>query len=178
MKTQSDIASKILQHYTLCEYCTGRILSKSVGKPSSKFLGKKLINKFGKPSDKKCYVCKNIFDNLEFMIINIIEKSAIFDFKTFHLGIIIKPSFLERDDYIKSKFKIKGIENIKFSIAKELTKKITRKINASRTTHNPDLFIEANFKEESCKLRAKPLFVYGRYNKKNSKFNTKAKILL
>ena len=166
MKTQSNIASKILQHYTLCEYCAGRILSKSLGKKSSKFLGKKLINKYGKSSDKKCYICKNIFDGFEFMIITIIEKSSSFDFKTFHLGIILKPSFLERDDYIKSKFKIKGIENIKFSIAKELTKKISRKINANRITDDPDLFIQANFKEESCRLRAKSLFVYGRYNKK------------
>ena len=166
MKTQYNIASKILQHYTLCEYCTGRILSKSVGKPSSKFLGKKLISKFGNISEKKCYICKNIFDNLEFMKINIIEKSSRYDFKTFHLGIILKPSFLERDDYIKSKFKIKGVENIKFSVATELTKKISRKINAARISDNPDLFIEANFKEESCRLRAKPLFVYGRYNKK------------
>ena len=166
MKTQSNIASKILQHYTLCEYCAGRILSKSLGKKSTKFLGKKLINKFGKSSDKKCYICKNIFDSFEFMIINIIEKSSNFDFKTFHLGIILKPSFLERDDYIKSKFKIKGVENIKFSIAKELAKKISRKINVNRIIDNPDLFIQANFKEESCKLRAKSLFVYGRYNKK------------
>ena len=166
MKTQSNLASKILQHYTLCEYCAGRILSKSLEKKSSKFLGKKLINKFGKPSDKKCYICKNIFDNFEFMIINIIEKSSGFDFKTFNLGITLKPSFLERDDYIKSKFKIKGIENIKFSIAKELAKKISRKINANRITDDPDLFIQVNFKEEFCRLRAKSLFVYGRYNKK------------
>ena len=166
MKTQSDIASKLLQHYTLCEYCTGRILSKSVNKSSSKFLGKKLINKFGKTSNKKCYICKSIFDSLDFMLINILEKSSGFHFKTFHLGINLKPSFLERDDYIKSKFKIKGIENLKFSIAKELAKKISRKINVKRIMDDPDLFIEANFKEESCRLRARPLFVYGRYNKK------------
>ena len=94
------------------------------------------------------------------------RKSSGFHFKTFHLGINLKPSFLERDDYIKSKFKIKGIENLKFSIAKELAKKISRKINVKRIMDDPDLFIEANFKEESCRLRARPLFVYGRYNKK------------
>ena len=100
------------------------------------------------------------------MIINIVEKSSNLDFKTFHLGITLKPSLLERDDYIKSKFKIKGIENIKFSIAKEMTKKISRKTNSKRIIDDPDLFIQANFKNESCVLRTKPLFVYGRYNKK------------
>ena len=57
------------------------------------------------------------------MLSNIFEKLNNLDFKTFNLGLILKNSFLERDDLIKSKFKIKGIENIKFGIAKELQKK-------------------------------------------------------
>ncbi len=166
MKSQSDTVSKILKNYDLCEYCTGRIISKIVGKPPSKFLGEKFLKKPSKSDHKKCYICKNIFDYLEPVLSNIFEKSSHFDFKTFHLGITLKPSFLERDDYLKSKFKIKGIENIKFGIAKELAKKISRRTNSKRTTDDPDLLIQANFKDESCTLRAKPMFVYGRYNKK------------
>jgi len=173
VKSQSDTVSKILKNYDLCEYCTGRIISKIVGKPPSKFLGKKYLKKLGKSDHKTCYICKNIFDSLEFVISNIFEKSSHFDFKTFHLGITLKPSFLERDDYLKSKFKIKGIENIKFGIAKELAKKISRRTNSKRITDDPDLFIQANFKDESCILRAKPMFVYGRYNKKIRKLPQK-----
>ena len=173
MKSQSDTVSKILKNYDLCEYCTGRLISKIVGKPPSKFLGKKYLKKLGKSDHKTCYICKNIFDSLEFVISNIFEKSSHFDFKTFHLGITLKPSFLERDDYLKSKFKIKGIENIKFGIAKELAKKISRRTNSKRITDDPDLFIQANFKDESCILRAKPMFVYGRYNKKIRKLPQK-----
>lgn len=173
MKSQSDTVSKILKNYDLCEYCTGRLISKIVGKPPSKFLGKKYLKKLGKSDHKICYICKNTFDNLEFVISNIFEKSSHFDFKTFHLGITLKPSFLERDDYLKSKFKIKGIENIKFGIAKELAKKISRTTNSKRITDDPDLFIQANFKDESCILRAKPMFVYGRYNKKIRKLPQK-----
>jgi len=166
VKSQNNIISEILQNYNLCEYCTGRIISKIVGKPSSKFLGKKYLKNFYQPSSEKCYICKNIFDSLDPMLINTLEKLSSYDFKTFHLGIILKPSFLERDDYIKSKFKIKGIENLKFSIAKELAKKISRKTNTNRIADDSELFIEANFKNESCRLRAKPLYIYGRYNKK------------
>ena len=165
MKSQSYTISEILQNYDLCEYCTGRIISKLVGKSPSKFLGKKYLNTFTK-SSKKCYICKNIFDSLDLILLNILEKSSEINFKTFNLGIILKPSFLERDDYLKSKFKIKGIENIKFSIARELAKKISRRTNSKRITDNPDLFIQANLKDESCIFRTKPLFVYGRYNKK------------
>ena len=173
MKSQSDTVSKILKNYDLCEYCTGRIISKIVGKPPSKFLGKKYLKKLGKSDHKTCYICKNIFGSLELVLSNIFEKSSHFDFKTFHLGITLKPSFLERDDYLKSKFKIKGIENVKFTIAKELAKKISRRTNSKRITDDPDLFIQANFKDESCILRAKPMFVYGRYNKKIRKLPQK-----
>ena len=166
MKSQINTISKIINDYDLCEYCTGRIISKIVRKPSSKLLGKKYLEKFNKATGKKCYICKNIFENFDYMLSSIIDKSSTFDFKTFHLGITIKPSFLERDDRIKSKFKIQGIENLKFSIAKELSKKISRKTHSKRISDNPDLFIKANFKDESCMIQTKPLFIYGRYNKK------------
>ena len=166
MKSEYVQISRILKNYDLCEYCTGRFVSKLVGKPSSKLLGKKYLKKFGKSSDTKCYVCKNIFENLDSMLSNIFEKSCNLDFKTFNLGLILKNSFLERDDLIKSKFKIKGIENLKFAISTEMSKKISRKTKSKRIMNDPELFIQANFKDESSTIRTKPIFVYGRYNKK------------
>ena len=173
MKSESIQISRILKNYDLCEYCTGRLVSKLVGKPSSKLLGKKYIKKFGKSHNTKCYVCKNIFENIDFMLSNIFEKSSNLDFKTFNLGLILKNSFLERDDLIKSKFKIKGIENLKFSISAEMSKKISRKTKAKRTMNDPELFIHVNFKDESSTIRTKPIFVYGRYNKKIRKLPQK-----
>ena len=68
------------------------------------------------------------------MLENIYEKTQNIDFKTFNLGLILKPSLLERDDNLKSKFKIKGIENIKFSLSMELAKKISRRTKSKRIT--------------------------------------------
>jgi tRNA pseudouridine synthase 10 len=173
VKSQSNSVSEILKNYDLCQYCAGRIISKLVAKPSSKLLGKKYLKKFGKSSNNKCYICKNTFDNLDFMLSNIFEKSCNLDFKTFNLGLILKHSFLERDDHIKSKFKIKGIENIKFGLSTEMAKKISRRTKSKRIMNDPDLFVQANFKDESCTIRTKPIFVYGRYNKKIRKLPQK-----
>mgnify|MGYP006125319983 CR=1 FL=1 len=173
MKSQNDIISKILKNYVLCEYCTGRIISKLIGKSSSKILGKKYLKKFTKPSNEKCYICKNIFENLEFILGNIHEQVCDIDFKTFNLGLILKPSLLERDDNLKSKFKIKGIENIKFGISTELAKKISRRTKSKKIMNDPDIFIQVNFKDDSCTIRTKPIFVYGRYNKKIRKIPQK-----
>jgi len=82
---------------------------------------------------------------------------------------------MERDDFLKSKFKIKGIENIKFSISNELAKKIAKKTKSKKVSENPDIFLQINFKDESCKIRSKPIFVYGRYNKKIRKISQKIK---
>jgi len=163
---KSHKISRILNNYDLCEYCVGRMISKLVSKKSSKFLGKKYLKIFEKSTGEKCFICKNIFKNLDYMVTHVSEKSSNFDFKTYGLGITLKPSILERDDYIKSKFKIKGIENLKFELAKELSKKISRKTKSDRINDDPELFIQINFKNDSCTLKAKPLVVYGRYNKK------------
>ena len=173
MKPQLVTISKIFKNYDLCEYCAGRLISKFTGKPSSKLLGKKYLKKFCKSSDTKCYICKNIFQNLDTMLSNIYEKSNNIDFKTFNLGLTLKNSFLEKDDYIKSKFKIKGIENIKFGISKEMAKKISQKTKSKRILVDPEMFIQANFKDESCTIRTKPIFIYGRYNKKIRKLPQK-----
>ena len=173
MKSEYVQISRILKNYDLCEYCAGRLISKLVGKTPSKLVGKKYLKKFGKSSSTKCYVCKNIFENLDSMLSNIFEKSCNFDFKTFNLGLILKNSFLERDDLIKSKFKIKGIENLKFAISSEIGKKISRRTKSKKIINDPDLFIQINFKDESSTIRTKPIFVYGRYNKKIRKLPQK-----
>ena len=173
MKSQPTSVSKILKNYNLCEYCAGRILSKLVGKPASKTLGKKLLKKFSKSSNHSCFICKNIFENLDPLLSSIYEKSCDIDFKTFNLGLILKPSILERDDYLKSKFKIQGIENIKFGLSVEISKKISRRTKSQRILDDPDLFIQVNLKNNSSVLRTKPLFVYGRYNKKIRKLAQK-----
>ena len=178
MKSSFDPISNMLKNYDLCEYCTGRMISKSVGKSPSKFLGKKYIKKFTKYPNKKCYICKNVFDRLDTTLSSILEKSSNHNFQTYNLGILVKPSFLERDDYLKSKYKFKGIENIKFGIAMELAKKISKRTNSKRITADPDLFIQVNFKDESCTLRAKPMFVYGRYNKKIRKLPQKQELCI
>ena len=149
--------SKMLKKYDLCQKCTERLTTKS---------NRKEILKPRKSSKSKCYICKDVFETLDSMLFNIYEKTNSFNFKTFNLGLTLKHSYLERDDFLKSKFKIKGIENIKFSISDELAKKIAKKTKSKKVTEDPDIFLQVNFKDESCTIRSKPIFVYGRYNKK------------
>ena len=156
----------MLKTYNFCQNCTKRLISKSHTKKYLK------TNKF---SNNKCFICKDIFETLDSMLFTIYEKINTFDFKTFTLGLTLKNSYLERDDYIKSKYKLKGIQNLKFSISNELAKKIARKTKSRKKINDPDLFLQVNFKDYSCTIRSKPIFVYGRYNKKIRKIPQKLK---
>ncbi len=165
MKSQLSPDIKNLKRYVLCRNCTKRL----VLKPNQK--------KFSKPnhSNSKCYICKDIFDTLDSILFNIYDKIEAFDFKTFNLGLTLKNSYMERDDNIKSKFKIKGIGNIKYGISHELSKKISKKTKSKKVSESPDIFLQINLKDNSCTVRSKPIFIYGRYNKKIRKLSQKQK---
>jgi tRNA pseudouridine synthase 10 len=93
------------------------------------------------------------------------DASSIYDFKTFLVGAKLKPSILDRDDHLRSQFKLKGIDGIKTSITRELAKQFSRKTKRVHDLADPDLTITVDFKTESCEAHSKSLYVSGRYVK-------------
>ena len=120
------LANSILQKHDLCENCLGRLFAKQLGLSSYKLLGKKL--KKNKKMKNKCYICKNLFENLDFFLKLMLNASSNYSFSTFSVGALIKPSIVDRDDYIRSKFKLKGIDSVKTDLTRELGKSFSRKI--------------------------------------------------
>ncbi len=60
------IANQILKKYELCDNCLGRLFSKQLHLSSNKLLGKKLKKNLN--STQKCYICKNLFNNLNYFL--------------------------------------------------------------------------------------------------------------
>jgi tRNA pseudouridine synthase 10 len=159
-----NLSQKILDEYDLCDYCLGRLFTKKLGLASNKKLGQKIHKHFKKQS-KKCHTCKNIFDGLQIYLQKMLESSSNYEFRTFLVGAILKPSVLDRDDHIRSQFKLKGIDSIKTNITKELAKQFSKKTKKRLHQMEPDLTITVDFKTESCSAYSRPVFVSGRYTK-------------
>ncbi len=104
------IANQILKKYELCDNCLVRLFSKQLHLSSNKLLGKKLKKNLN--STQKCYICKNLFDNLNHFLKLMLDFSSDYSFSTFSVGAMIKPSIIDRDDYIRSKYKLKGIDSV------------------------------------------------------------------
>jgi len=157
------IANQILKKYELCDNCLGRLFSKQLHLSSNKLLGKKLHKNLN--SAQKCYICKNLFDNLNHFLKLMLDVSTNYSFLSFSVGAMIKPSVVDRDDYIRSKYKLKGIDSIKTDISKELRKSFSRKAKKTIDLLDPDVTFTVNIKDESCQLRSKSLSLSGRYVK-------------
>ncbi|MCV0402008.1 MAG: tRNA pseudouridine(54/55) synthase Pus10 [Nitrosopumilus sp.] len=167
------IANKILKKYDLCNHCLGRLFSKQLHLSSNKLLGKKINKKSN--SSQRCYVCKNLFENLDHFLKLMLDTSSNYSFKSFSLGIMIKPSIVDRDDFIRSQFKLKGIDSIKTDVTQELGKSFSRKTKKIFDPLNSEITFIVNLKDESCQLHSKSITISGRYVKSKRGFSQKQK---
>ena len=165
------IANKITKKYNLCDHCLGRLFSKQLHLSSNKLLGKKL----NQNSTEKCYVCKNLFKNLYYFLELMLDKSTYYSFKTFSVGSLIKPSIVDRDDFIRSQYQLRGIDSIKTDITKEIGKLYSKKTKKIIDPLDPDITFTLNFKDELCELRSKSITLSGRYVKSERGFSQKQK---
>ncbi|HSA98995.1 MAG TPA: tRNA pseudouridine(54/55) synthase Pus10, partial [Candidatus Nitrosotenuis sp.] len=154
----------ILQEYDLCDVCLGRLFAKKLGLVSNKKLGDKIHRRL-KIKSTKCYVCKNIFDDISSHVAKMLDVSSDHDFATFLVGTKIKPSILDRDDHLRSRFRLRGIDGIKTNITKDLVKQFSRKTKKKAESSEPDLVFMIDFKADSCTIQTKPVFLWGRYTK-------------
>ena len=110
------LVNRILRNYSLCDFCIGRLISKELKLKPSSNLGKKFNSRTKKSELKKCFICKNIFEKLDEHVAHMIDNSSSYQFSTFLIGSILKPSISDNEDIIRSKFKLKGTINIKNQI--------------------------------------------------------------
>ena len=167
-KNIDDIIDKtrtILKEHHLCDNCLGRIFAPKLGLVSYKKLGNNIRNILKQKNPKSCYICKNLMSKLDLQLGKMLDMSKEYEFSSFLIGAILKPSILDRDDLIRSKFKLKGIHSIKNDITREMGKKFGRRTKTIVNYQHPDIVFTLDFKTEECEIKPKPVFLSGRYTK-------------
>ena len=153
---------KISKEYDLCENCFRRLFSKKFRKKPAKTIS-------------KCFICKNVFSNLTFYVDKMLEISSEHEFSSFVTGAILKPSYVDRDDFLRSKYKLKGVDSLKTELTRTISVKFHKKTKKKIDFQNPDVTFTLNFKDDTCEIRSKPVFLFGRYTKKSRDFPQKQK---
>ena len=166
-------SKSILQEYDLCDNCLGRFFISSAHWSSGRRLGNKIRNSINSRAVTKCHICKDLFSKTDLYVKMMCNASIGYEFSTFTVGAILKQSIIERDDKLRSKFHLRGVDGIKTAVTRELGKKFVRKTK-TRTDHLlPDMTFTINFKTEQCNVKTKPVFLYGRYIKDKRGFPQK-----
>jgi tRNA pseudouridine synthase 10 len=160
-----DYTRKILQEHHLCDHCIGRMFAKRLGVLSYNKLGKKIRYILKQKNPKSCYICKNLMFDMDTHLRKMLEISKEYEFSSFLVGAILKPSILDRDDIIRSKFKLRGIVGIKSEVTREIGKRFGRKTRTKVDYNNPDVVLTIDFKKELYEIKPKAVLLKGRYTK-------------
>ena len=93
-----------------------------------------------------------------------------YQFDTFLIGATLPANLFEKEDQIRARFKIRGRENIKSQLIRDLRKKFSEVTKKRIDILHPDLTINLQFQEKTSleiNTKMRPLIMLGRYIKKN-----------
>ena len=103
----------------------------------------------------------------------IITETEKYEYSSFMVGTILDSEIIEREDIVRSEFKVRGGEPIKSEITKELSKIIKRKNGKTISLTKPELNILVNTLFDEIELSSRPIFVKGMYVKNERGINQK-----
>ena len=158
-------SKSIFKEYTLCDNCLGRLFIKLTGFSSTSRLGSRIRDLLNFPTVTKCYICKNLFSLSDFYVKMMQDTSTGYEFSSFLVGAIMKRSVVEKDDKIRSKFQLRGVDSIKTEITRDLGKRFAKKTKTKIDHLLPDITFTMNFRTEKCEVKTKSVFLYSRYLK-------------
>ena len=141
----------LLNQYRLCKRCLERHIS--TGKPS-----------------RPCYICQGLMDNLGAIANSILAAVKGFEFDTFLIGAMLSAQLYEREDAMRARLKIRGRENIKHYLTRELGMRLTRLTRKQVEYGKPDITITLTIDKENnvdVAVISRPLAFAGVYIKKS-----------
>lgn len=141
----------LLKQYRLCKHCLER--HTSTGR-----------------SNKPCYICRGLMDNLGAIANNIVAAVKCFEFDTFLIGATLATQLYEREDAMRAHLKIRGRESIKHYLTRELGMHLSKLTQKEVEYAKPDIMITLTVDKDNnvdVTVISRPLVFAGVYIKKS-----------
>ncbi|MEN6293736.1 MAG: THUMP domain-containing protein, partial [Methanobacterium sp.] len=172
---ESQITEKALKimeitEGNLCDHCLGRTFSQTVEGPDNKYRGeyvRQILNENNSGTSDPCYICGNLFDDVENGLIDkIIDKinHENIEFSTFLVGCRVSPEILSKEGEIQKNLEL-DVENIKKEINREIGKKLYSTLEKNVEFDYPNIVIMVDFVNNDIDIQLNPIFIEGRYRK-------------
>lgn len=148
--------------FVLCDSCRGRIAAQG-RRQNHRAFGRRLNKRLRQGT--RCFVCKGAMDHLDTILGIIHDTVSAYDYDTFSLGAILKPSVLDRDDYVRSCLRAQGSDPIKSVMAGDLAKMLACRTGRTHDRNNPDIAVLIDTRHNICEVRSRHVMVQARYIK-------------
>jgi tRNA pseudouridine synthase 10 len=149
----------------LCKYCLLRQISINNEFNYASQITTPLVNK------GECNICSGLMQETDSIKRRISETlSNDYHFNTFLIGATLPAELLEKEDRIRARLKIRGRENIKSHLTRNLRKMFSEMTKKQIDFLHPDLMINLQFQRDTCldiDIKMRPLIMLGRYIKNN-----------
>jgi tRNA pseudouridine synthase 10 len=122
-------------------------------------------SRLGFTKEERCYLCEDRFDNIDDLSRLIIDKMSEYEYNSFLIGVSLPPKVEEKEDEMRSKFKLSWGESIKSEFSRELGKKVVDVTGKVVNHKRPDLQVIINPFTCHIHIKANSLYVGGRYKK-------------
>jgi len=135
--------------------------------PAQKVLEREGISYFKKDQEENCYLCNNIFSNLQKYIEKAVEAVKGIEFNNFLVGTSLDSEIENREDEFKSEFNILEAEAFKSHFNREIGKQLSKLLEVPTKFDGADILIIYHLYTETfhVEVKIRSLFIYGRYQK-------------
>ena len=172
-------AAAVLGEYALCDSCLGRMYARRLALRSPARLGRRLRKGAlearrggarmggggGLGAGSKCYICRGLLDSLGPYAERMAARAEPYEFATALVGVTPRPSMSERDDEIRSMFRLAGAPPVRAALSAALSASLRRATGCAMRRTRPDLAVMVNMREDSVTARSRAVVVRGRYTK-------------
>ena len=143
----------LTEEIRLCSFC---LVRQGVSKHDSKRLG---------VPARDCELCKGAILNIDSLAKIACEKLAGYEFSTFLVGTTLPQGLLDKEDEIRSHFKIRGREGIKAQITRSIGKKVAERLRKRIDYARPDVTLLVSLADNSVSITSRSIWVSARYTK-------------
>ena len=139
------------QSYGLCQRCSER---QGTGQST-----------FETVPGRECFVCAGTMDRIQRMAEVAVSRARRYQFRTFAVGVSFPEGVQEREDELRSNFKLKGNETIKTQAARLVASEVSAGSGKRVDKQRPDVTLLVDFGAGEVSVSSRPVFFYGRYTK-------------
>lgn len=116
---------------------------------------------------RSCYLCHNIFSNLEIYAMDALDQILNIEFENFLVGSTFDSQLINTEDKFKGEFNLLESESLKSHFNREVGKIISSHLKKPPEFFSPNITVIFNVTSQShsIDLLIRAVFIYGRYNK-------------